>query len=579
MHKWIAQILQKYNHEYLPGVGDGIVDQIFFLWRDVSINLNGTGGYKPAGVNFTSHNGVNVVSTSGIMMGNLRNYTPLVAVKGPAHEYCHFLFSGTNNNSAHWDGNAGATGNFGRIYMFGLEVGFDGGYMNSYERYRLGWLNPTIIQTNTSYFILEDSYKKNKALILPLKYDVSTGWLKEFYLIENYETQLVNASCNPFMSTNVFNYAFYNGLIVYHIWDQDYYFPTQSKIKIETADGNWQWKLIKGANTPNDRTDDLMGKDYTLRFGGGFSERDFININVGGVIYNDYLCLNPNDDPSWPIKFPGAHYSKDTWLGKYDDLFRLGYNETFTRYSNPATIMADGTPANIGFKILSYNTTTREYALSLQFDNASVLALNPSKPQNLKITSNTNAQAVLTWDPWYEPTMNGGHYKIFRASNPTTLSLIATINSSSGGNPVTTWTDEAVTVGSGTSRFYYKISAVDNTSKESVQSDTSSINYNPALQKTKSNSTSIITDFKLEQNYPNPFNPSTQISFSILQPCFTQLKIYDVFGKEITTLVNGFLEEGTHSYQFDGKNLASGVYFYTLKAGNYTATKKMIMTK
>ena len=88
-----------------------------------------------------------------------------------------------------------------------------------------------------------------------------------------------------------------------------------------------------------------------------------------------------------------------------------------------------------------------------------------------------------------------------------------------------------------------------------------------------------LKDFSLSQCYPNPFNPSTKISFSISQPTFTQLKIYDVFGREITTLVNELLQEGSHSYQFNGKNLASGVYFYSLKAGNYSATKKMILTK
>jgi len=57
------------------------------------------------------------------------------------------------------------------------------------------------------------------------------------------------------------------------------------------------------------------------------------------------------------------------------------------------------------------------------------------------------------------------------------------------------------------------------------------------------------------------------------------LKIYDVFGREVKTLVAGFLPEGSHSYQFNAKNFTSGVYFYTLKAGNFTDTKKMILTK
>ena len=85
--------------------------------------------------------------------------------------------------------------------------------------------------------------------------------------------------------------------------------------------------------------------------------------------------------------------------------------------------------------------------------------------------------------------------------------------------------------------------------------------------------------FKLFQNYPNPFNPSSQINFSIPQAAFVQLNIYDAFGREIEKLVEGFLPAGNHSSQFTAKNLASGTYFYTLKSGNFTATKKMILIK
>ncbi len=81
------------------------------------------------------------------------------------------------------------------------------------------------------------------------------------------------------------------------------------------------------------------------------------------------------------------------------------------------------------------------------------------------------------------------------------------------------------------------------------------------------------------QNFPNPFNPTSQINFSIPQASAVQLKIDDVFGREVTTLVNELLQEGSHSYQFNGMNLASGVYFYSLKAENYSATKKMILIR
>lgn len=86
-------------------------------------------------------------------------------------------------------------------------------------------------------------------------------------------------------------------------------------------------------------------------------------------------------------------------------------------------------------------------------------------------------------------------------------------------------------------------------------------------------------NFCLYQNYPNPFNPSCQISFSIPTALFVQIKIYDVFGSLVKTLIKETLSAGTHTYEFNGSNLASGVYFYTLTTGEFTSTKKMILQK
>ena len=83
--------------------------------------------------------------------------------------------------------------------------------------------------------------------------------------------------------------------------------------------------------------------------------------------------------------------------------------------------------------------------------------------------------------------------------------------------------------------------------------------------------------FRLNQNYPNPFNPSTTIEFTLPKSEFTSLKVYNILGKEVTTLVSNKLNQGNHTYQFDGKNLASGIYYYELVAGDYREVKKMIL--
>ncbi len=83
----------------------------------------------------------------------------------------------------------------------------------------------------------------------------------------------------------------------------------------------------------------------------------------------------------------------------------------------------------------------------------------------------------------------------------------------------------------------------------------------------------------LNQNFPNPFNPSTDISFGIPKASVITLKIYDVSGKEIMTLADGYFDTGIYNISFDGSNLSSGVYFYEMVAGDFSETKKMELIK
>ncbi|MCL5030727.1 MAG: T9SS type A sorting domain-containing protein [Bacteroidetes bacterium] len=87
------------------------------------------------------------------------------------------------------------------------------------------------------------------------------------------------------------------------------------------------------------------------------------------------------------------------------------------------------------------------------------------------------------------------------------------------------------------------------------------------------------TEFALNQNYPNPFNPSTVISFSIPEDSHVMLKLYDMLGREVQTLINENRKAGTHNINFYADNLSNGVYLYKLTAGNYSDIKKMIILK
>jgi photosystem II stability/assembly factor-like uncharacterized protein len=92
-------------------------------------------------------------------------------------------------------------------------------------------------------------------------------------------------------------------------------------------------------------------------------------------------------------------------------------------------------------------------------------------------------------------------------------------------------------------------------------------------------SSKVPASFSLEQNYPNPFNPMTTIQFSISELSIVYLKVFDLLGREVATLVNGRMEAGVHQVSFDASRLASGIYFYKLETGNFSQTKKLTLLK
>ena len=89
----------------------------------------------------------------------------------------------------------------------------------------------------------------------------------------------------------------------------------------------------------------------------------------------------------------------------------------------------------------------------------------------------------------------------------------------------------------------------------------------------------LLTKFSLEQNYPNPFNPSTVIKYNLAKSHFVTLKIFNLLGQEVASLVNQQQTVGEHTVNFKANNLSSGIYFYQLKSGSFSQTKKMMLLK
>jgi len=126
--------------------------------------------------------------------------------------------------------------------------------------------------------------------------------------------------------------------------------------------------------------------------------------------------------------------------------------------------------------------------------------------------------------------------------------------------------------------FYtYKVGIFEGPSEGSYSNEATA--YVPDINTSVQTKNELPKKFNLEQNYPNPFNPTTTIKYQIPDLSFVSLKIYDVLGNEIATLINKEKTAGNYQVEFDGANLPSGIYFYRLRAGGFVETKKMLLLK
>jgi hypothetical protein len=101
----------------------------------------------------------------------------------------------------------------------------------------------------------------------------------------------------------------------------------------------------------------------------------------------------------------------------------------------------------------------------------------------------------------------------------------------------------------------------------------------PMLVKLNGNSKGIPTEFGLSQNYPNPFNPSTMISYQVPVASMVQISVFNSIGERVGTLVNEVKEPGYYEVTWNASAMPSGVYFFRINAGEFTAVKKMMLTK
>jgi hypothetical protein len=202
----------------------------------------------------------------------------------------------------------------------------------------------------------------------------------------------------------------------------------------------------------------------------------------------------------------------------------------------------------------------------------------------LVATNDRNDHPRLVGGP--HPTLQSSinNYKIYynyhlTGQPPGTFYLLETVNSD-----VFEYTDLTVEIGNDyRSKSYYVTGVYDDlweTVYETSPTNTVTVVLSVPHKRSESNYNSGHNFvYSLEQNYPNPFNPTTTIIYSIKREEFVSLKVFDILGNDIATLVNEIKPAGNHEVEFIAKDIPSGIYFYTLSAGNFTSTKKLILLK
>ncbi|MEI7907988.1 MAG: T9SS type A sorting domain-containing protein, partial [Bacteroidota bacterium] len=127
--------------------------------------------------------------------------------------------------------------------------------------------------------------------------------------------------------------------------------------------------------------------------------------------------------------------------------------------------------------------------------------------------------------------------------------------------------------------YYYAIGYGTTESEMNSALDSATAKYPKISTSVQKSNVQSPNGFLLEQNYPNPFNPSTRINFSIGTSSYVSVKVFDALGREVRSLVSQQLETGSYTVPLSAENLSSGMYYYTMQAGNYKETKKMMLMK
>lgn len=215
-----------------------------------------------------------------------------------------------------------------------------------------------------------------------------------------------------------------------------------------------------------------------------------------------------------------------------------------------------------------------------------VLDLNeaPNSPTGLEATVQSENSVLLSWLPATDDhtpgpaitydlviVRNGTHVPIGSTNGPSNV-ILTRLPEPGNISAVTEWSLAGLEIGV----YQWKLRAVD---AAYVGSEIAIGEFSIGVVSVGDPGNNLPQSYSIEQNYPNPFNPATTIRYSIPKEGLVSLKVYDLIGEEVATLVNEIKQPGNYAVTFDAKNLSSGVYFYKMQAGSFIETKKFLLMK
>lgn len=302
--------------------------------------------------------------------------------------------------------------------------------------------------------------------------------------------------------------------------------------------------------------------------------------NIIEITTTNPVAINSDTIRTWLENAVWHNYllTGDEWLGVQA---QLGVNIQYY----PGTFFYDILGIDNALEDISYAISGDQYKASVVMPVEGTLLGGPLFSKFTEISDTTTGTDTMFYNPYYEighPNWLDGVWFLSDVEvdmkaigNDGYEYNIAGHRTLAAGNKIAFFTYDPISLDA-SPYYWYGFSAsapqVQAALWFGVKTDVQSI------------SNGIPEGFELSQNYPNPFNPTTTIKYSIpslvnSHSSLVQLKVYDVLGREITTLINQKQAPGNYSVQFDASKLSSGIYLYTLRAGDFSATRKMILMK